>query len=85
MENRNFKTYTVQDPVNKMKKLQQKYKQERDKSSRSGTGKRKKKRKFFEIIERKLCDISPSVFFSHFAKMSISFLALPMMTLPVSI
>ena len=42
MENRNFKSYTVQDLVNKMKKLRQKYKQEKDKSSRSGTGKRKK-------------------------------------------
>ena len=44
-------------------KLRQKYKQEKDKSSRSGTGKRKKKWKFFEIIDRTLCDISPSVFF----------------------
>ena len=84
MENRNFKTYTVQDPVNKMKKLQQKYKQERQ-VQQEWNRQKKKKRKFFEIIERKLCDISPSVFFSHFAKMSISFLALPMMTLPVSI
>ena len=66
--------YTVQDLVNKMKKLQQKYKQEKDKSSRSGTGKRKKW-ELFEIIDRTLCDISPSVFFSHFAKISISFLA----------
>ena len=74
MENRNFKSYTVQDLVNKMKKLRQKYRQEKDKSSRSGTGKRKKW-KLFEIIDRTLCDISPSVFFSHFAKMSISFLA----------
>ena len=51
--------YTVQDLVNKMKKLQQKYKQEKDKSSRSGTGKRKKW-KFFEVNDRTLCDISPS-------------------------
>ena len=44
MENRNFRSYTVQDLVNKMKKLGQKYKQEKDKSSRprNGTGKRKK-------------------------------------------
>ena len=55
MENRNFKSYTVQDLVNKIKKLRQKYKQEKDKSSRSGTGKRKKWR-FFEIIDRTLCD-----------------------------
>ena len=55
MENRNFRSYTVQDLVNKMKKLRQKYKQEKDKSSRSGTGKRKKW-KFFEIIDRTLCD-----------------------------
>lgn len=55
MENRNFKSYTVQDLVNKMKKLRQKYKQEKDKSSRSGTGKRKKW-KFFEIMDRTLCD-----------------------------
>ena len=55
MENRNFKTYTVQDLVNKMKKLRQKYKQEKDKSSRSGTGKRKKW-KFFDIIDRTLSD-----------------------------
>ena len=55
MENRNFKSYTVQDLVNKMKKLRQKYKQEKDKSSRSGTGKRKKW-KFFEIIDRTLSD-----------------------------
>ena len=66
MENRNFKSYTVQDLVNKMKKkLRQKYKQEKDKSSRSGTGKRKKW-KLFEIIDRTLCDISPSVFFFSF-------------------
>ena len=74
MENTNFKSYIVQDLVNKMKKLQQKYRQEKDKSSRSGTGKRKKL-KLFEIIDRTLCDTSPSVFFSHFAKMSISFFA----------
>ena len=74
MENRNFKSYTVQDLVNKMKKLRQKYRQEKDKSSRSGTGKRKKW-KLFKIIDRTFCDISPSVFSSHFAKMSISFLA----------
>ena len=75
MENKNFKSYTVQDLVNKMKKkLRQKYKQEKDKSSRSGIGKRKKW-KFFEIIDRTLSDISTSVFFSHSAKMSISFLA----------
>ena len=55
MENRNFKNFTVQDLVNKMKKLRQKYKQEKDKSSRSGTGKRKKW-KFFEIMNRTLCD-----------------------------
>ncbi|XP_074622857.1 uncharacterized protein LOC141881087 isoform X3 [Acropora palmata] len=55
MENRNFRSYTVQDLVNKMKKLRQKYKQEKDKSSRSGTAKRKKW-KFFEIIDRTLCD-----------------------------
>ena len=55
MENRNFRSYTVQDLVNKMKKLRQKYKQERDKSSGNGTGKRKKW-KFFEIIDRTLCD-----------------------------
>ena len=65
MENRNFKSYTVQDLVNKMKKLRQKYKQEKDKSSRSGTGKRKRW-KLFEIIDRTLCDISPSVFFFSF-------------------
>lgn len=29
MENINFKSYTVQDLVNKMKKLRQKYKQEK--------------------------------------------------------
>ena len=44
MENRNFRSYMVQDVVNKMKKLQQKYKQEKDKSSRSRTGKKKKGR-----------------------------------------
>ena len=55
-----FKRYTVQDLVSKMTKLRQKYKQEKDNSSRSGTGKRKKW-KFFEIIDRTLCDISPSV------------------------
>ena len=74
MENTNFKSYIVQDLVNKMKKLRQKYRQEKDRSNRSGTGKRKKW-KLFEIIDRTLCDISPSVFFSHFAKMSISFFA----------
>ena len=42
MENRNFRSYTVQDLVNKMKKLRQKFKEEKDKSSRSGTGKVKK-------------------------------------------
>ena len=42
MENRNFKSYTVQHLLNKMKKLRQKYKQEKHKSSRNGTGKRKK-------------------------------------------
>ena len=55
MKNRNFRNYTVQDLVNKMKKLRQKYKQEKDKSSRSGTGKRKEW-KLFEIIDRTLCD-----------------------------
>ena len=29
MENRNFRSYTVQDVVDKMKKLRQKYKRER--------------------------------------------------------
>lgn len=42
MENINFKSYTVQDLVNKMKKLRQKYKQEKDKSSRSGNRQKKK-------------------------------------------
>ena len=55
MENRNFRSYTVQDVVNKMKKLRQKYKQEKDKCSRSRTGKRKKW-KVFEMIDRALCD-----------------------------
>ena len=55
MENRNFKNFTVQDLMNKMKKLRQKYKQEKDKSRRSGTG-RRKKWKFFEIMDRTLCN-----------------------------
>lgn len=55
MENRNFKNFTVQDLVNKMKKLRQKYKQEKDKSRRSGTG-RRKKWKFFEIMDRTSCN-----------------------------
>ena len=50
-----FKSYTVQDLVNKMKKLRQKYKQEEGKCGRSETGKRKKW-KFFEIMDRTLCD-----------------------------
>ena len=53
--NRNFRSYTVQDLVNKMKKLRQKNKQVKDKSTRCGTGKRKKW-EFFEIIDRTLCD-----------------------------
>ena len=63
MENRNFRSYTVQDVVNKMKKLRQKYKQEKDKSSRSRTGQRKKW-KVFEMIDRALCDkpqVKPSL------------------------
>ena len=75
MENRNFKTYTVQDLVNKKRKRCDK---NINKSKRSPAGveqAKEKKWKFFEIIDRTLCDISPSVFFSHFAKMSISFLA----------
>ena len=63
MENRNFKNYTVQDLVNKMKKLRQKYKQEKDKSRRSGTGKRKKW-KFFDVMDTTLCDkpqVKPSL------------------------
>lgn len=55
MENRDFKEFTVQALVNKMKKLRQKYKQEKDKSNKSGTGKRKKW-KYFERMDRVLCD-----------------------------
>lgn len=58
MENRNFRNYTVQDLVNKMKKLHQKYKQEKDKSNRSGTGKRKKWR-FFDIMDTTMSDKPP--------------------------
>ena len=64
MENRNFKTYTVQDLVNKMKQLQQKYKQEKDKSSRSGTGKRKKMEVLWNYWQKIVWHFSFRLFFS---------------------
>ena len=65
MENRNFKSYTAQDLVNKMKKkLRQKYKQEKDKSSRSGTGKRKKMEVLWNYWQNIVWHFSFRLFFS---------------------
>ena len=55
MENRNFRNYMVQDLMNKIKKLCQKYKQEKDKPNRSGTGKRKKWR-LFDMMDVTMSD-----------------------------
>ena len=49
MENRGF-TFHVHDVINKMKKLRQKYKVEKDKSSKSGRG-RRKPWKFFPKLD----------------------------------
>ena len=62
MENRNFKSYTVQDLVNKMKKLRQKYKQEKDKSSRSETVKRKNGSSLKLLTEHCVTFLLPSFF-----------------------
>ena len=48
MENRSF-LFKVQDIINKMKKLRQKYKTDKDKTTKSGTG-RKKPWKMDEIL-----------------------------------
>ena len=55
MDNRNLKHFTVQDLINKMKKLRQKYKEEKDKANKSGTG-RRRKWVFFDRMDRILCD-----------------------------
>ena len=49
MENRGF-LFKVQDIINKMKKLRQKYKTDKDKTTKSGTG-RKKPWKFFQKMD----------------------------------
>ena len=79
MENINFKSYTVQDLVNKMKKLEQKYKQEKDKSSRSGTGKRKK----VEVLWNYWQNIVWHFSFRGFSSFR-QYVDQPMTTLPVS-
>lgn len=49
MENRGF-TFRLDDIINKMKKLRQKYKVEKDKANKSGRG-RKKPWKFFSKLD----------------------------------
>lgn len=43
--------FTVKEVINKMKKLRQKYKMEKDKSRKSGNGTAKKQWKYFSKIE----------------------------------
>ena len=45
-----FESLTLQEVINKMKKLRQKYKIEKDKSKKSGNG-RVKKWKFFDMMD----------------------------------
>jgi hypothetical protein len=50
MENRGF-FFRLDDIINKMKKLRQKYKVEKDKSNKSGTGKKKPWKYFGKLDE----------------------------------
>jgi len=60
MENRNLKDYTAQDLIYKMKKIKPEiYTQEKDKSNKSGTG-RRKKRIVFDRMDRIFC-VKPQV------------------------
>ena len=53
LEGKGFSELTVKGIVNKMKKLRQKYKVEKDKTRKSGSG-RYKKWKFFDQMDRLL-------------------------------
>ena len=53
LESKRFKEITLKGIVNKMKKLRQKYKAEKDKTRKSGSG-RQKKWKFFDQIDHLL-------------------------------
>lgn len=50
LEEKGYKGYTLKEVINKIKKLRQKYKQEKDKAKRSGNG-ACKKWKFFNDID----------------------------------
>ena len=54
MENRNFRNYTVQDLMNKMKKLHQKYKQEKE--FKQEWNRKRKKWRFFDIMDAAMSD-----------------------------
>ena len=50
MEEKGYEGFTLKELINKIKKLRQKYKQEKDKSRQSGNG-ALKKWKYFDIID----------------------------------
>jgi Asp-tRNA(Asn)/Glu-tRNA(Gln) amidotransferase A subunit family amidase len=53
MENKGFKQFGLKELINKIKKLRQKYKVEKDKKKRSGNA-RQKTWKFFDSMDRVL-------------------------------
>ena len=65
-----FADFTLKEVVNKMKKMRQKYKSEKDKTKKSGNG-RSKKWAFFEQIDRFLSqrhDVTPVALVDTMAK-----------------
>jgi hypothetical protein len=54
LENKGLNSFKLKELINKIKKLKQKYKLEKDKTKRSGTAKQKQW-KYFEAMDNILC------------------------------